>query len=177
MQYVFCALVRERGGGSSGGGRRRRSRVQSRGHAVRFHPAAFVPFHRLALGEQHSAAQRCAAHDMTGYDQFRKGEGSSTTRRDGMEMEMGREQPSFFGSLAWALARQSNLVRLACQRENNNLGLLRPACQPANLARIALRLTAAAAAARAPKRVDLRACLSASSAARLWIDSCEDVNR
>lgn len=92
-------------------------------------------------------------------------------------MEMGREQPSFFGSLAWALARQSNLVRLACQREINNLGL-RPACQAANLARIALRLTAAAAAAaRAPKRVDLRACLSASSAARLWIDSCEDVNR
>lgn len=169
----------EEGGGRrvvEGGSRRRAG--QSRGHAVRFHPAAFVPFHRLALGEQHSAAQRCAAHDMTGYDQFRKGEGSSTTRRDGMEMEMGREQPSFFGSLAWALARQSNLVRLACQRENNNLGLLRPACQPANLARIALRLTAAAAAAaRAPKRVDLRACLSASSAARLWIDSCEDVNR
>lgn len=57
---------------------------QPRGHAVRFHPAAFVPFHRLDLGEQHSAAQRCAAHDMTGYDQFGKGEGSSTTRRDGM---------------------------------------------------------------------------------------------
>lgn len=117
---------------------------------------------RLGRTTQRSAAMRSTRHDWIRPIQERRGQQHNETRRDGMEM--GREQPSFFGSLAWALARQSNLVRLACQRGKRRPGLW-PACQPGP---VALRLTAAVAPSRAPKRC---------SAAQPWIDSCEDVNR
>lgn len=70
--------------------------------------------------------QRRAAEDMTGYDHSRKGE-CSTSRRDGMDGD-GQGTAELFGSLAWALARQSNLVRLA------RLPAEAPPGRPANLA-------------------------------------------
>jgi len=75
--------------------------------------------------------QRSSAQDMTGYDSFRKGEGS-TTRRDGMENGQGTAE--LFGSLAWALARQTNLVRLACQCQQRIVRQSVSQGQPGNLA-------------------------------------------
>lgn len=58
------ALCMEREGmGERGGGRGEEGNREAT--PVRFHPAAFVPFHRLVLGEQHSAAQLSDAQHMT----------------------------------------------------------------------------------------------------------------
>lgn len=102
---------------------------------------------------------------MTGYDHFTERRGQhDETGWDGD----GQGTAELFGSLAWALARQSNLVRLACQRKL-------PASLPTWPCRAAARCCSLQLA---PKRAGgFGAGLLASSAARLWIDSCEDGNR
>lgn len=115
---------------------------------------------RLGRTTQRSASQRRAGHDWI-RPLHRK---ERAARRDGM---------------GWRWAGNSRAVRLArlgpCTSEQPCKARL-PACQPGP---VALRLAAAACSLQpASKRAGgFGACLLAFSAARLWIDSCEDGNR